>query len=391
MAVWDPAQYERFADHRTRPFFDLLDRVGAENPSLVVDLGCGNGPLTLAMAQRWPAARVVGVDSSVDMLERARALDRDARVEWVHADVAAWDLAAVGSPDVVISNATLQWVPTHRELVPRWLEALVPGGWFAMQVPGNFAAPSHVAIREVAAAQPRGAELTAALREAPVGEPASYADLLAPSCPRLDVWETTYLQVLDPAGEQDAPVLEWVKGTALRPLLDLLKGAEREAFLDDLRARLAREYPRSAYGTPFPFRRIFAVGQVAGGGDSTEKVTSVRGLHHVQVACPAGSEERLRAFYSSVLGLTEIEKPPALRARGGCWFRAGVAQIHCGVEEDFRPARKAHPCLLVEDVDALAGAVADAGGAVRWDDQIEGVRRFHADDPVGNRIEIQQA
>ncbi|KNX38015.1 methyltransferase domain-containing protein [Luteipulveratus halotolerans] len=263
MAVWAPSQYERFADQRNRPFFDLLGRVDAEKSSLVVDLGCGNGPLTLAAAQRWPGARVVGVDSSGDMLDRARDLDTDGRVEWVQADVARWDLTGAGAPDVIVSNATLQWVPGHLDLIPGWLDALRPGGWFAMQVPGNFRAPSHVAIREVAAAQPRGAELTAALRADPVAEPPAYAEVLASRCAHLDVWETTYLQVLDPAGEQDAPVLEWVKGTALRPLLDLLEGAEREAFLADLRDRLAHEYPRAAYGTPFPFRRIFAVGQVA--------------------------------------------------------------------------------------------------------------------------------
>ncbi|AKU15910.1 methyltransferase domain-containing protein [Luteipulveratus mongoliensis] len=263
MTTWDPAQYERFADHRTRPFFDLLGRVGAENPSLVIDLGCGNGPMTLAAADRWPDARVIGVDSSADMLERARDLDADGRVEWVEADVAAWDLSGVGAPDVIVSNATLQWVPSHRELIPTWLEALRPGGWFAMQVPGNFAAPSHVAVREVAAAQPRGPELTAALREAPVDDPVAYADLLAGRCPHVDAWETTYVQVLDPGGEQPSPVLEWVKGTALRPILDRLDTEEQAAFLAELGTRLGHDYPRRSYGTPFPFRRIFAVGQVA--------------------------------------------------------------------------------------------------------------------------------
>lgn len=118
---------------------------------------------------------------------------------------------------------------------------------------------------------------------------------------------------------------------------------------------------------------------------------SVIGIHHVQVACPAGSEDALREFYVGVLGMTEVVKPEPLRARGGCWFRAGAAEIHCGVEADFRPALKAHPCLLVEDVDAVAAAVTRAGGETRWDDLISDVRRFHTDDPVGNRIEIQQA
>lgn len=118
---------------------------------------------------------------------------------------------------------------------------------------------------------------------------------------------------------------------------------------------------------------------------------SIKGIHHVQVSCPPGAEGDLRDFYVGVLGMTEAPKPPALAVRGGCWFRAGSAEIHCGVEESFRPARKAHPCLLVDDLDALAARVAQAGGEVRWDANVPGVRRFHTDDAVGNRIELQQA
>ena len=117
---------------------------------------------------------------------------------------------------------------------------------------------------------------------------------------------------------------------------------------------------------------------------------SVVGLHHVQIACPSGSEDDLRGFYGDLLGMPEIRKPPVLAARGGVWFEAGDRQLHCGVEADFRPARKAHPCFLVEDVEAVAKGVTSAGGEVRWDDSIPGVRRFHTDDPVGNRVEIQQ-
>lgn len=118
---------------------------------------------------------------------------------------------------------------------------------------------------------------------------------------------------------------------------------------------------------------------------------AVTGLHHVQIACPAGSEDRLREFYGGLLGLPEIPKPPVLAARGGCWFRVGPAhELHCGVEESFAPARKAHPCFLVADIDVAAAMVAAAGGSVRWDEAIPGVRRFHTDDPVGNRVELQQ-
>ena len=116
----------------------------------------------------------------------------------------------------------------------------------------------------------------------------------------------------------------------------------------------------------------------------------VSGIDHVQVACPAGSEDRLRAFYGGVLGMPEVAKPPILAARGGVWFQAGSQQLHCGVEAGFRPALKAHPCFVVTDLDAAARAVADAGGEVRWDATVPGIRRFHTDDPVGNRLELQQ-
>lgn len=261
MSSWDPAQYERFADHRSRPFVELLGRVASADPRLVVDLGCGNGPLTLLAAQRWPDARVIGVDSSPDMLARARSLDTAGRVEWLQADIADHQLGAAGPPDVVLSNAALQWVPTHRELIPGWLQALAPGGWFAMQVPGNFDAPSHRLIRDAAAQHPRRDELVPLLRADPVGEPAQYADLLATGCAHIDVWETCYLQILDPDAAQRHPVLEWVTGTALRPLLDALPAADRQAFLADLAHRYAAAYPRRPYGVPFAFRRIFAVGQ----------------------------------------------------------------------------------------------------------------------------------
>lgn len=260
MPTWDPTQYERFGDHRTRPFLDLIARVGAEEPQRVVDLGCGNGPATLLLAERWPTAQITGVDSSSEMLERARRLDVDHRVEWVQSDVRDVDLAQPAAPDVVVTNATLQWVPEHRELMTRWLQMIAPGGWFAMQVPGNFDAPSHRVIREVVAQQPDGERLLAEYRMTdPVDDPGEYVDLVAPHVDHVDAWETTYLQVLDPQGQQADPVLEWVRGTALRPVLDLLDQPGQERLLRELAPRLAEAYPRREYGVPFPFRRVFLV------------------------------------------------------------------------------------------------------------------------------------
>ena len=119
-------------------------------------------------------------------------------------------------------------------------------------------------------------------------------------------------------------------------------------------------------------------------------MSSIVGLHHVQVSCPAGSEDILGQFYCDVLGMVEVPKPSVLAVRGGVWFRAGSCEIHCGVEDPFLPARKAHPGIAVSDVDAVAAAVGGSGAPVRWDDNLPGVRRFHTQDPVGNRLEFQQ-
>lgn len=260
--AWNPEQYERFSDHRRRPFADLTSRVAASAPEIVVDLGCGPGVLTLSLGMRWPHARIIGVDSSAEMLDRARRNDRLDRVEWVRASAESWDPAQVGGAiDVITTNALLQWVPSHRELIPGWVEALAPGGWFAMQVPGNFTAPSHTLLREIAAQSPRAIELLPRLRggEA-VSGPAAYTALLAGLGCEVDAWETTYQHILDPAGDQREPVLEWTKGTALLPVFEVLKG-ERELanFMTAYGIALSLAYPRQPFGTVFAFRRIFAV------------------------------------------------------------------------------------------------------------------------------------
>ncbi len=261
--TWNPEQYERFSDHRRRPFVDLTSRVSAGSPEIVVDLGCGAGALTLSLATRWPQARIIGVDNSAEMLDQGRRNDQHHRVEWTQVeDVATWDPAQVGGPiDVITTNSLLQWVPSHRELIPGWVAALAPGGFFAMQVPGNFGAPSHTLLREIAAQSPRALELLPRLRggEA-VSEPAAYTSLLAGLGCEVDAWETTYQHILDPAGEQLVPVLEWTKGTALLPVLDVLTGeGERADFVAAYGKALLLAYPREPFGTVFAFRRIFAV------------------------------------------------------------------------------------------------------------------------------------
>lgn len=263
MPSWDPTQYDKFAAERGRPFVDLVSRVSADEPRLVADLGCGNGALTLSLLDRWPGARVVGVDGSAEMLAAARERDPQGRVEWVEADLGEWDIATLGgSPDVVVTNATLQWVPGHLPIVEGWARALAPGGWIAIQVPGNHEAPSHSLMRELAEAHPRAAELEAATKRFGAGEPSTYLRILDAAGLSVDAWETTYLHQLDRAGEQENPVLEWLSGTGLRPILDVLTDdAEREDFIARYGEVVARAYPRTPAGVLLPFRRVFAVAQ----------------------------------------------------------------------------------------------------------------------------------
>jgi trans-aconitate 2-methyltransferase len=246
---WDPTLYLSFDDHRARPFHDLLARVGAISPRHVVDLGCGPGHLTGLLAARWPAARVTALDSSADMVAAARDRGIDAR----HADVVDWMPAP--DADVVITNAVLQWVPTHLQLLPRWLAALPTGAWFAMQVPGNFGASSHVLVRELLD-EPRWRGAAVVRGDDAVPEPAAYAELLATGGAEVDVWETTYLHRL--TGPD--PVLGWISGTALRPVRDALSDEDYAAFRAELGPRLRAAYPARPDGTTwFPFRRVFAV------------------------------------------------------------------------------------------------------------------------------------
>ncbi len=258
---WDPTAYARFSGQRSRPFADLVAQVHADDVGLVVDLGCGHGPATLSLAQLWPEARVVGIDASEAMLEAARELDGDGRVEWVKADLRVWDPVSLGqAPDVVITNSTLQWVPGHLELLDAWVAALADGGWLALQVPGNFDAPSHQLMRETAEGHERAGELTAALDLPAVGEPSTYLRYLTRLGCAVDAWETTYLHVLEAEGADDDPVLQWVTATGLRPVLDILEDpGERSAFLEPYAAALAEAYPRTDDGVLFPFRRVFAV------------------------------------------------------------------------------------------------------------------------------------
>jgi trans-aconitate 2-methyltransferase len=250
---WDPDRYLLHADERGRPFVDLLARVGAERPARVVDLGCGPGGLTALLAARWPDAEVVGVDSSPEMVARARA--DVPGVRFVEDDLRSW--SPEGPVDVLLSNATYQWVPGHLDLLPGLVGHLAPGGWLALQVPGNHDEPSHVLLRDLAA-DPRFAPYTRGVARPQSHDPEVYADALLDLGLRVDAWETTYLHRLH--GED--PVFGWISGTGARPVLQALPDDLREVFVADYQAALREAYPAGPHGTTLPFRRVFAVGQV---------------------------------------------------------------------------------------------------------------------------------
>ena len=255
--TWDPAQYLEFEDHRLRPAVDLLARIALAAPRTVVDLGCGAGNVTRLLAARWPDAQVVGVDNSDAMLARAREAARDlSRVRFEAGDLAAWSPAAPA--DVVFSNAALHWLPDHERLFARVRAMVAPGGVLAVQMPHNFAAPSHTLVAQVAAGERWRARLPARGTDAPVARPEDYFRWLSPGAAVVDIWTTEYLQVL-PAGAGDLhPVGAWTKGTWLVPLLAALAEDEQRAFLAEYSARLARAYPPLADGRVlFPFRRMF--------------------------------------------------------------------------------------------------------------------------------------
>lgn len=260
---WDPTQYRRFADERSRPAFDLLDRIDHRHPAKVVDLGCGVGDQARTMKDRWPDASVIGVDHSPEML--AKAAESGGDVEWLAADIATWSPTA--PIDILYSNAALHWIPDHQTLFPRLVSWLAPGGVLAVQMPLSWWEPSHVLMREVLrtggpAGKPIGPkDLWSQLSRKWVAEPVVYFDLLASLVETLDIWTTRYFQVL---GGPD-PVFEWVKGTGLRPVLDTLDGQELDTFLAHYRERLRDAYPpRPDDTTIYPFPRLFIVARTLG-------------------------------------------------------------------------------------------------------------------------------
>jgi len=258
--AWDPQQYSRFEAERDRAALDLLLRLPGDlgpseilDPREIWDLGCGVGQHAAMLKRRHPGAVVRGLDSSPDMLARAQSLGAD--VDWRQGDIADWSPEAPA--DLILANASLHWLPDHPTLLRRLAEALAPGGVLAIQMPMAHETRHHALMRAVAADGPWAAPLVGVETIAPLLSPESYYEVLAETCGEIDIWATTYLHALT---GPDA-VLEWMKGTALRPFLAALDDpAMRADFLSALGARLCVAFPPRPDGvTLLPFPRLFLV------------------------------------------------------------------------------------------------------------------------------------
>jgi trans-aconitate 2-methyltransferase len=253
--MWDPRQYLRYQDERSRPFYDLVSQVEAGlggAPRTVADLGCGAGNLTASLAGRWPAAQIWGVDSSPEMIARAQGQTAPPRLRFVQSELLAWQPPV--ELEVILSNAALQWLPDQATVLPALAVKLAPGGWLAFQVPGEF--EGRQLFREVISRtrwrEKIGDKAGPSTILADVGW---YVDFLAPRGFEVNAWETVYYHILK--GEN--AVLEWMKGTMLRPALAALVPEEQQELLDELNVELLRAYPPESYGTVLPFKRLFVV------------------------------------------------------------------------------------------------------------------------------------
>ena len=251
---WSVKQYVAFEDERTRPARDLLAAIPAVDVRLAIDIGCGPGNSTELLIERFANATVRGLDSSTDMIDAAR--QRLPQVQFDTADIDTWN--ENGPFDVIFANAVLQWLPDHAKLLPALVSKLAPGGSLAIQMPDNLNEPSHRLMRDVAADGPWVGKLAGATgQRAEMADASDYYSMLRAHCSRVDVWRTTYYHPL--AGGASG-VVEWFKGSGLRPFLDPLDEAERAQYLKQYLAAIERAYPPLADGSVLlPFPRLFIV------------------------------------------------------------------------------------------------------------------------------------
>lgn len=259
---WDANLYLKFADARMRPAMDLMARLDPANAArpgtAIYDLGCGAGNISRILAERFPESPVIGIDSSEDMLAKARSQTVDKRVTFEKGDLAHFKPST--PPSILYSNAAYQWLPGHIDMFPDLLKTLPSGGQLAIQMPRNLDAPSHALMRTAAEAGPWKDKLKNVGGVIRVGDPAEYYDRLKPLCADLDIWESIYQQVL--TGKD--PVAQYTSSTGLRPYLEALGPEEGKAFYECYAGMIAKAYPTRADGiTLFPFRRMFIVARRA--------------------------------------------------------------------------------------------------------------------------------
>ncbi|WP_207762427.1 methyltransferase domain-containing protein [Niveispirillum lacus] len=252
---WDPDLYERYRLLRERPGRDLLNAIPEVTVRSAIDLGCGTGYLTRQLVNRFAGAHIIGLDSDDAMLAKAAAVP--SRIDWQQADIGDW---CPSEPvDLIFSNAALHWLPDHTTLFRRLVGFGAPGGLLAVQMPDNFAAPSHLLLKELTQREPWRDSLSGALDHSAVLAAADYWRILRPYCQTVDIWYGDYLQVL----EGDDPVLDWVSATALLPVIAHLPPTQAADFTQSYRLALRKAYPKEKEGsTLFPFRRIFILARI---------------------------------------------------------------------------------------------------------------------------------
>jgi trans-aconitate 2-methyltransferase len=253
MDSWDPIQYARFRNERAQAFYDLLHRIPGERIHQAADLGCGTGELTHYLLQAWPHAHIYGVDESASMLSRSADLTADSRMHFIQADLRQWQPPQ--PLDCIISNAALHWVEDHAPLLARLSSLLTPGGILAVQIPNNADEYAYRVFREMLAQSPWGGLLQGMVRGYTVESPAWYHHTLDTLGFDADIWETTYYHQLPDAHA----IVEWMKGTALRPVLKVLTRGDAGRFLSELTQRISAHYTATPAGVLFPFRRLFFI------------------------------------------------------------------------------------------------------------------------------------
>jgi len=253
MGSWNPDDYLKFGDERTRPSLDLVSRIAVERPEVVIDLGCGPGNSTQVIRHRWPEARVIGLDRSEQMIEAARA--KYPEHEWTVSAIEEWSPAQ--PVDVVFSNAALQWLPDHGPLVARLFGYVSRGGALAFQIPSADFALVRTLIHEIASAREWAPRMSGPLRALTMEPVGFYYDRLAPSARKVDLWETEYIHVMESA----TAIVQWMSSTGLRPFLDVLESQqESERFVAELTERVVESYPVRPDGRVlFPFKRTFVI------------------------------------------------------------------------------------------------------------------------------------